>query len=207
MSIQETLEPWLVKLQQIPYVKALLPDRVEPTPPANTWLGSRLDGVPRSVWVAVWPLALLAVWWLFLKGENDKPVRYRVPSPKLPDKDEFLSNPSIKVRRPRSSENNARAVANMQTDGRYPEPVLSDAMLLPPANSSASSTPRHPLLSIEPLTPPRLLKRHGPTRAFERGGACCAPCYNTFSTTRTTFAVSPASTRERPWSMLSWARS
>lgn len=99
MSFQETMEHWLVQLQQIPYVKALLPDRVEPTPPANTWLGGRLDQVPQPVWIAVCPLALLAVWWLFLKGENNQPVRYRVPSPKLPEKEELLSNPTIKVRR------------------------------------------------------------------------------------------------------------
>lgn len=101
MSIQETFEHWLVQLQQIPYVRAFLPDRVEPTPPADTWFGGRLDDVPRSAWVAFWPLALLVVWWLFLKGKNDRPIRYRVPSPKLPEKEEFLSNPTVKVRLPR----------------------------------------------------------------------------------------------------------
>lgn len=98
MSYKETLDHWLLQLQQVPYVKALLPDRVEPTPPANTWLGGRLDHVPSSVWLALALLVLLVVWWFFLKGENDRPIRYRVPSPKLPEKEELLSNPTVKVR-------------------------------------------------------------------------------------------------------------
>lgn len=41
-------------------------------------------------------LGALALW-ITLGRERDQPIRYKVPSPKLPEKDEFLDRPSIKV--------------------------------------------------------------------------------------------------------------
>jgi acyl-CoA reductase-like NAD-dependent aldehyde dehydrogenase len=43
------------------------------------------------------PLLLLIVVWCF-KGEHDQPIRYRVPSPKVPEPKEILQKPNIKVR-------------------------------------------------------------------------------------------------------------
>lgn len=47
--------------------------------------------------MALWPLLLIAIL-LYFKGEHDQPIRYRVPSPKVPEPKEFLQKPSIKVR-------------------------------------------------------------------------------------------------------------
>ncbi|KUI74544.1 hypothetical protein VM1G_10178 [Cytospora mali] len=55
-----------------------------------------LDNAPLLAWMALWPLALIAIW-LYVKSENDEPIRYRVPSPKVPEPKEILENPSIKV--------------------------------------------------------------------------------------------------------------
>lgn len=62
----------------------------------NKWLGARLDHVPKYLWLAIWPLALLAILF-YLKGESGELVRYRVRSPKAPDKEETLKNPTVKV--------------------------------------------------------------------------------------------------------------
>lgn len=43
------------------------------------------------------PLLLLVIVWYF-RGEHDQPIRYRVPSPKVPEPKEILQKPSIKVR-------------------------------------------------------------------------------------------------------------
>lgn len=103
MRTEEIFEHWLAQargqLQRLPYASALpfLSRPVDTPQPADTWLSGRLEDVPKSVWLAVWPLALLAIW-LYLKGENDQPIRYRVASPKKTEREEILSNPSIKVR-------------------------------------------------------------------------------------------------------------
>lgn len=55
------------------------------------------DNVPIFAWMAFWPLILAVVVW-YLKGEHDQPIRYRVPSPKVPEPQEILQKPSIKVR-------------------------------------------------------------------------------------------------------------
>lgn len=98
MPLQETLEHWLGQIQQLPYVSSFMPDRVEPTPPADTWFAGRFDDIPKSAWLIIWPLALIVLLWFFLVAENDQPIRYRVPSPKVPDQEEILTNPTIKVR-------------------------------------------------------------------------------------------------------------
>lgn len=54
--------------------------------------------VPDSLWTFIWTgLTALAVWYLGFR-ENDTPIRYKVPSPKRPEKVEILDEPSIKVR-------------------------------------------------------------------------------------------------------------
>ncbi|KUI60154.1 hypothetical protein VP1G_07367 [Cytospora mali] len=77
MRAEEFFEQWLVparaQLKQLP-----------------------LDNAPLLAWTALWPLALIAIW-LYVKSENDEPIRYRVPSPKVPEPKEILENPSIKV--------------------------------------------------------------------------------------------------------------
>lgn len=101
MQFEGVLEHWVAQareqLQRLPYALSLAPEPVKVPPPADTWLPVRLEDVPKSVWLALWPLALLA-FWFYLKGENDQPIRYRVPSPKTPEREEILSKPSIKVR-------------------------------------------------------------------------------------------------------------
>ncbi|KAK4198444.1 Aldehyde/histidinol dehydrogenase [Triangularia verruculosa] len=53
--------------------------------------------IPESAWPFVWSgLALFAVWYIALR-ENDKPILYKVPSPKIPDNAEILEEPVIKV--------------------------------------------------------------------------------------------------------------
>lgn len=103
MRTEETFEHWLAQareqLQRLPYASALpfLSQHVDKTRPADAWLSGRLDNIPKSIWLAAWPLALLAIWF-YVKGENDQPIRYRVASPKKTEKEEILFNPSIKVR-------------------------------------------------------------------------------------------------------------
>ncbi|ROW10570.1 hypothetical protein VMCG_01912 [Cytospora schulzeri] len=55
-----------------------------------------LDNVPLFAWTALWPLVLLAVFF-YVKSEHDEPIRYRVPSPKVPEPKKILENPAIKV--------------------------------------------------------------------------------------------------------------
>ena len=64
--------------------------------PTDMYGGYRSANVPVFAWTALWPLVLLAVWF-YVKGEHDAPIRYRVPSPKVPEPKEILSEPSIKV--------------------------------------------------------------------------------------------------------------
>lgn len=102
MPFQEFLEHWAAQareqLQRLPYATNLpfMPEPVKATPAADSWLSGRLEDLPRSILVAVWPLALLVVWY-FVLGENDQPIRYRVPSPKSPEREEILPNPTVKV--------------------------------------------------------------------------------------------------------------
>lgn len=102
MQVDGIVEHWVAQarqqIQRLPYVTSLLPttEHVNTKRPADTWLAARLDDIQQSPWLAVWPLALFIVF-LWLRRENDQPVRYQVPSPRTPDKKELLSNPSIKV--------------------------------------------------------------------------------------------------------------
>lgn len=107
MPIEEVLEHWVaqarVQLQRLPYALNLPftpePEPIEVARPADGWLFGRFEDVPRSIWLAIWSLGLggLAIWF-YLTAENDPPIRYRVPSPKTPEREEILSNPSVKVR-------------------------------------------------------------------------------------------------------------
>lgn len=102
MQIEEVLEHWVAQareqLQRLPYALNLpfMPQAVKAARPADSWLSGRLEDVPKFIWLALWPIALLAIWF-YLTGENDQPIRYRVPSPKTPEREEILSNPSVKV--------------------------------------------------------------------------------------------------------------
>ncbi|ROV95295.1 hypothetical protein VSDG_06028 [Cytospora chrysosperma] len=55
-----------------------------------------LDNVPLFAWTALWPLVLLAIFF-YVKSERDEPIRYRIPSPKVPEPSKILENPSVKV--------------------------------------------------------------------------------------------------------------
>lgn len=106
---RELLEPWLnqaqEQLQRLPYASLVFPappQPVETTQPAGYWFpgkpdSMRLEDIPQAVWLALWPLALLVIYF-YLKGEDDQPIRYRLPSPKMPEREEILSSPTIKVR-------------------------------------------------------------------------------------------------------------
>ncbi|KAL2161272.1 hypothetical protein VTH06DRAFT_8492 [Thermothelomyces fergusii] len=60
-------------------------------------LDLRLDDVSRAAWPLFWTgLGALTLLYLVLR-EDDKPIRYTVPSPKYPDKVEILDEPAIKV--------------------------------------------------------------------------------------------------------------
>lgn len=59
--------------------------------------GNSFDNVPIFVWMILSPLLLIAVVFYF-KGEHDQPIRYRLPSPKVPETKEILQKPNIKVR-------------------------------------------------------------------------------------------------------------
>lgn len=53
--------------------------------------------VPQFMMLLVWiALGGFMIWYMALR-ENDKPIRYAVPSPKLPEKHEILQEPSIKL--------------------------------------------------------------------------------------------------------------
>ena len=53
--------------------------------------------LPHFLWTLLWTgVGALAIWFLGIR-ENDRPIRYKVPSPQLPEKEQFLSQPSIKV--------------------------------------------------------------------------------------------------------------
>jgi hypothetical protein len=73
------------------------PNRRLTRPQLTMCCGDSFGSVPILAWMAIWPLLLLIVVW-FVKGEHDQPVRYRVPSPKVPEPEEILQKPSIKVR-------------------------------------------------------------------------------------------------------------
>lgn len=53
---------------------------------------------PSYVWTAVWTLLGVGAVWVLLTRENDEPIRYKVPPAKLPEKQEILERPDIKVR-------------------------------------------------------------------------------------------------------------
>lgn len=55
-----------------------------------------LDNVPLFAWTALWPLVLLAIFF-YVKSERGEPIRYRIPSPKVPEPSKILDNPSVKV--------------------------------------------------------------------------------------------------------------
>lgn len=102
MQVEDIVEHWLAQarqqLQQLPYALSLCPstEYVDTTRPAGSWLGGRLNDLLKSSWLVIWPLALL-LFLLYWRSENDQPIRYRVPSPRTPEKEELLSNPSTKV--------------------------------------------------------------------------------------------------------------
>ncbi|KAK4674293.1 Meiotic Sister-Chromatid recombination aldehyde dehydrogenase [Podospora pseudopauciseta] len=53
--------------------------------------------ISEPAWSIVWSgIALFAVWYMAVR-ENDKPILYRVPSPKVPENAEILEEPAIKV--------------------------------------------------------------------------------------------------------------
>ncbi|KAK0633292.1 Aldehyde/histidinol dehydrogenase [Immersiella caudata] len=53
--------------------------------------------IPRFLWPILWTgLGALALWFMVFR-ENDQPIRYKIPSPKEPEKVEILQSPSIKV--------------------------------------------------------------------------------------------------------------
>jgi hypothetical protein len=98
MAGETLVEHWLGRareqLQRLPPFAC--PPVVE-TRPANGWLADNLDNIPRAVWLALWPLGLLALVLWYLRGEHDRPIRYRVPSAHKPDREEIISKPSTKV--------------------------------------------------------------------------------------------------------------
>ena len=58
---------------------------------------SSTGGLPKFAWNVFWPsLVIFTVWFLWIR-ENDQPIRYTVPSPKVPAKYEVLEQPAIKV--------------------------------------------------------------------------------------------------------------
>lgn len=102
MQVEAVFEHWLAQaraqLQRLPHALSALSSagHVKPTRLTDNWVGGRFDDIPKDIWLAIWPLALLVVFF-FLKGENGELVRYRVPSPKASAKEEILTNPTIKV--------------------------------------------------------------------------------------------------------------
>ncbi|KAM7208878.1 betaine aldehyde dehydrogenase [Naviculisporaceae sp. PSN 640] len=82
-------------------------------------------GIPKAALTVFWPGALLfAVWYLWIR-ENDKPIRYKVPPPKIPEKYEVLENPTIKA--PGSTAIQCYAPATGQFLG-YINPSTPDAI-------------------------------------------------------------------------------
>ncbi|KAK0733627.1 Aldehyde/histidinol dehydrogenase, partial [Lasiosphaeria miniovina] len=53
--------------------------------------------LPKTVWTFLWIGVSVVVAWYMGFGENGKPIRYRVPTPKTPEKVEILEKPAIKV--------------------------------------------------------------------------------------------------------------
>lgn len=148
----------------------------------------------------IWKLLLTALGalalWITFGGERDQPIRYKVPSPKLPEKVEFLDRPSIKVRIPFQDWAHNRSY-NTQTNNpsrgnRSPARRPSSAMPPPRANSSGSSTRRPPPRSTARSTRHAPRRRHGPRRRSASGAPCSAACCSTCSTTRRRYAASRA---------------
>lgn len=104
MQVEDIVEHWAAQARQqierLPYVMSLLPATTHANDntklPTNNWLGARLQNIHVSPWLAIWCLVLPLII-LYLSRENDQPIQYRIPSPKIPEKKELLSNPSIKV--------------------------------------------------------------------------------------------------------------
>ncbi|PSR93852.1 Aldehyde/histidinol dehydrogenase [Coniella lustricola] len=97
MAADTLVEHWLGRareqLQRLPPFAC--PPVVETRP--KGWLADSLDRIPHAAWLAIWPLAFLVIVFWYLSGENDKPIRYRVPSPHKPEREEIISKPSTKV--------------------------------------------------------------------------------------------------------------
>ncbi|KAK1758568.1 Aldehyde/histidinol dehydrogenase [Echria macrotheca] len=53
--------------------------------------------IPNFVWTLVWTCVGASALWYMAFREKDQPIRYKIPSPKLPEKHEILEQPSIKV--------------------------------------------------------------------------------------------------------------
>lgn len=102
MQAEDIWAYWLAQarqqLQRLPYVLSPFSSTAPANAahPGDSWLGGRPFNIKEFSWLAIWPLALLFAVYL-LRGASEQPVRYRVPSPRTPEKKELLSNPSIKV--------------------------------------------------------------------------------------------------------------
>lgn len=167
MSIEEVLEHWVAQareqLQRLPYALNLPftpePEPVEVPRPADGWLSGRFEDVPRFVWLAVWPLALsLLALWFYLTAENDQPIRYRVPSPKTPEREEILSNPSVKVR--------TAFCRNVETNTQFYSASLTRRAISGPRNE------RGPMLRASDRPVPRLHQHCHPRRHRSRRRRC-----------------------------------
>jgi len=81
--------------------------------------------IPRLLWPVLWTtIGALAVWLLAIR-ENDQPIRYKIPSPKLPEKTEILKSPTIRA--PGSSAIQCYAPATGQFLGLV-NPATTDAI-------------------------------------------------------------------------------
>lgn len=81
--------------------------------------------MPRLLWPVLWTTIGAFTVWLLAIRENDQPIRYKIPSPKLPEKTEILESPTIKA--PGSSAIQCYAPATGQFLGLV-NPATTDAI-------------------------------------------------------------------------------
>ncbi|TPX13889.1 uncharacterized protein E0L32_005589 [Thyridium curvatum] len=65
----------------------------------EAWLQEKLPvQIPPVAWPAIWTaLAAIILYIVYSATTSDTPIRYKIPSPKLPEKEEILEKPSIKA--------------------------------------------------------------------------------------------------------------
>lgn len=100
--------------------------------------------MPEVAWTLFWTgLGSLTLFYLAVR-ENDKPIRYTVPTPKRPENVEILDEPAIKVRIPTISPGQSSKLTQLTLSVSCPGVGFYRGTMLCPCNRTAPR-PREPL--------------------------------------------------------------